>query len=263
MSTENLISKIRGFLYYRNSMATKSKLKRERRRSLEVIENDHTQLHQFYGAGDIKDFKPRNEKQHAFWSAMYNNTVTIAHGCAGTGKTLLALWFGMLEVSDKVYDKVVYVRSDVGTEYQRGRGALPGTLEEKMLPLIGPLLDNLPVFMKTSGAADYVLRTKKVEPMLLEDIRGRSLNDCFIVVDECQNFTIEQMKTVLTRVGANSKIVLVGDTKQADLDVFRRSNGLSDAVHRLDGLKDVEIIQFTKDEIVRNSVIAHIIGAYD
>lgn len=244
-------------------MATKSKLKRERRRSLEVIEGNAAHQHQFYGAGDIKDFKPRNDKQHQFWSAMFNNTVTIAHGCAGTGKTLLALWFGMLEVSDKVYDKVVYVRSDIGTDHQRGRGALPGTLEEKMLPLIGPLLDNLPVFMKTDGAAEYVLRTKKVEPMLLEDIRGRSLNDCFIVVDECQNFTQEQIKTVLTRVGANSKIVLVGDTKQADLEVFRRNNGLQDAVYRLQGLKDVAVLQFTADEIVRNSVIAHIIGAYD
>lgn len=244
-------------------MATKSKLKRERRRSLEVIEGVNTHQQQFYGAGDIKDFKPRNEKQRSFWSAMYNNTVTIAHGCAGTGKTLLALWFGLLEVSDKVYEKVIYVRSDVGTDHQRGRGALPGTLEEKMLPLIGPLLDNLPVFMKTAGAADYVLRTKKVEPMLLEDIRGRSFNDCFIVVDECQNFTVEQMKTVLTRVGTNSKIVLVGDTRQADLDVFRRRNGLEDAVLRLDGLKDVDVIQFNRDEIVRNSVISHIIGAYD
>ena len=261
MTTENLIRKIDDFLYRKSNMATKSKLKRERRRSLEAIEGNST--HQFYGAGDIKDFKPRNEKQHTFWSAMWDNTVTIAHGCAGTGKTLLALWYGMLEVSDKVYDKVIYVRSDVGTDHQRGRGALPGTLEEKMLPLIGPLLDNLPVFMKTAGAAEYVLRTKKVEPMLLEDIRGRSFNNCFIVVDECQNFTIEQIKTVLTRVGVNSKIVLVGDTRQADLNVFRQSNGLIDAVRRLEGMNDVGIIEFTKEEIVRNSVIAHIIGAYD
>lgn len=261
MSTARLIYKIRSLLHSNGDyMATKSKLKRERRRVQQMTQSF---AEPSYGGGDIKDFKPRNEKQRDFWSLMYNNTVTIAHGCAGTGKTLLALWFGMLEVNDKIYEKVVYVRSDIGTDHQRGRGALPGTLEEKMLPLIGPLLDNLPVFMKTAGAADYVLRTKKVEPMLLEDIRGRSLNDCFILVDECQNFTVEQMKTVLTRVGSNSKIVLVGDTRQADLAVFRRKNGLEDAVSRLEGMKDVGVVEFTKEDIVRNSVIAHILGAYD
>lgn len=243
---------------YGDYMATKSRIKREKRR---VQATTQSEFH--YGSGDIKDFKPRNEKQVDFWSSMYENTVTVAHGCAGTGKTLLALWFGMLEVNDKIYDRVTYVRSDIGTDYQRGRGALPGTLEEKMLPLIGPLLDNLPVFMKTAGAAEYVLRTKKVEPMLLEDIRGRSLNDSFIVVDECQNYTAEQIKTVLTRVGNNSKIVLVGDTRQADLEVFRRKNGLTDAIEKLEGMRDVGIIEFTADEIVRNSVIAHILRAYD
>lgn len=232
-------------------MATKSRLKRRDRRAQQPEER--------YSRGDIKEFYPRNSKQREFWSLMASNTVVIAHGCAGTGKTLLALWFGM----SAGYDKVIYVRSDVGADHQRGRGALPGTLEEKMIPLIGPLFDNLPVFMRTLGAVEYTLRTKKVEPMLLEDIRGRSLNDCFIVVDECQNFTTGQIKTVLTRVGENSKIVLIGDTRQADLATFRRQNGLEDAIVRLGRMRDVGIVEFTKQDIVRNSVIAHILGAYD
>lgn len=107
------------------------------------------------------------------------------------------------------------------------------------------------------------MRTKKVEPTLLEDIRGRSFNDCSSVVDECQNFTPEQIKTVLTRVGQNSKIVLVGDTLQADLKVFRRSSGLADAVRRLEGVKDAGVVQFFTEEVVRNSVIFHILQSYD
>lgn len=237
------------------------KNRRERRQNVEDSRYGVNQS--LYGSGDVKNFSPKNPKQHKMWLAMQDRIVTIAHGCAGTGKTLLALWYGMLEVQDRAHDKVVYVRSDIGSDYQRGRGAVKGSLDEKMIPLIGPLFDNVPVFMKSAGAAEYVLRTKKIEPLLLEDIRGRSLNRSFIVVDECQNFTPEQIKTVLTRVGAESKIVLVGDTRQADLEVFRKGNGLTDAVKRLSDLPEVGIVQFYPEEIVRNSVIANIIRAYD
>ena len=173
------------------------------------------------------------------------------------------LHYGLFGVAEGQFDKVYYVRSDVGVEFQRGRGALPGDLSEKIAPLIAPVLDNLPCIMRSQGAAEYLLNKKIIEPVLLEDIRGRSLNEAFIIVDESQNFLPSHIKTCLSRVGKDSKICLIGDTKQTDLEVFRRENGLVDAIHRLRQLSEVGVVEFQKEDIVRNSVIAHILDRYD
>jgi phosphate starvation-inducible PhoH-like protein len=212
---------------------------------------------------DILPVKFQTHRQEEFHRLIKNHTVTIAHGSAGTGKTLLALWTGLSLVAKGEFDKVVYVRSDVGVEFQRGRGALPGDMSEKIAPLLGPVMDNIPVCCRSNGAANYLLERGIVEPLLLEDIRGRSLNNSFIIVDEVQNFLPNHVKTCLTRVGSESKMVLIGDTKQADLDVFRRENGLVDAIYRLRHLQDVGILEFHKEDVVRNSVIAHILDRYD
>lgn len=230
--------------------------KRKVRRSMEDA------VHRERGM-DLLPFKAMTWTQDSFWNLMEKNTVTLAHGHAGTGKTLLALWFGMTQVSKGEVEKVIYIRSDVGVEFQRGRGALPGDFNEKVRPLLGPVLDNLPVMMRNQGAAEYLISKNIIEPVLLEDVRGRSFNDCFVVVDEAQNMLPTHVKTCLTRIGEGSKMAMVGDTKQSDLDVFRRDNGLLDAVYRLDDMRDVGIVQFDKTDIVRNSVIAHILDRYD
>jgi len=212
---------------------------------------------------DLVPFHAMTWRQDEFWGQMNKNAVTLAHGHSGTGKTLLALWKGMTLVQQGEVEKVVYIRSDVGVEFQRGRGALPGDFSEKVRPLIGPVLDNLPVMMRNQGAAEYVISKGIVEPTLLEDVRGRSFNDCFIVVDEAQNMLPSHVKTCLTRLGQDSRMAIVGDTKQSDLEVFRRDNGLLDAIHRLRDTRGVGIVQFEKEDIVRNSVIAHILDRYD
>lgn len=230
--------------------------KRKVRRSMEDA------VHRERGM-DLLPFKAMTWRQDEFWNLMEKNTVTMAHGHAGTGKTLLALWFGMTQISKGEVEKVIYIRSDVGVEFQRGRGALPGDFNEKVRPLLGPVLDNLPVMMRNQGAAEYLISKNIVEPVLLEDVRGRSFNDCFVVVDEAQNMLPTHVKTCLTRIGEGSKMAMVGDTKQSDLEVFRRDNGLLDAVYRLKDMRDVGIVQFEKEDIVRNSVIAHILDRYD
>jgi phosphate starvation-inducible PhoH-like protein len=248
--------------YFSNpySMAVSSREKRKLRRQTEVTE----QKIGFESRGmDILPVKFQTYRQEEFHRMMMTHTVTIAHGSAGTGKTLVALWTGLSLVAKGDFDKVVYVRSDVGVEFQRGRGALPGDMSEKIAPLLGPVMDNLPVCCRSHGSANYLLEKGIVEPLLLEDIRGRSLNNAFVVVDEVQNFLPMHVKTCLTRVGQDSKMVLIGDTKQADLDVFRRENGLVDAIYRLRQLKDVGIMEFHKEDIVRNSVIAHVLDRYD
>jgi phosphate starvation-inducible PhoH-like protein len=238
-------------------LSSKEKRSKRRAEATESLENSYSR------GMDVQPPKFLTWRQEEMWNSLKKNTVTIASGHAGTGKTLIALHFGLFGIAQGQFDKVYYVRSDVGVEHQRGRGALPGDMSEKIAPLISPILDNLPCIMRSHGAGDYLLKKKIIEPVLLEDIRGRSLNEAFIIVDEAQNFLPSQIKTVLTRVGKESKILLIGDTKQTDMEVFRRENGLIDAIHRLRHLSEVGTVEFHKEDIVRNSVIAHILDRYD
>lgn len=212
---------------------------------------------------DIHPFLPKTDRQEDLWTSLNKNIVTIAIGPAGTGKTLVSLWWGMTEVARGNIEKVYYVRSDVGCAHQRGRGALPGTMEEKMAPLVGPVFDNLSVMTRSHGAAEYLVNKKIVEPILLEDLRGRSFNDCLILFDEAQNALPDNIKTCLSRVGENAKVIVTGDSRQVDLEVFTRHNGLLDAYQRLSGLDNVGRIQFNHEDIVRNSVIGKILQRYD
>lgn len=239
-----------------HQMSITAKSKRKLRRQVQERETTPRGM-------DVNPFYAKNRSQENLWKSLNNNTVTIAVGPAGVGKTLTALWFGLCAVQQRAFTKIIYVRSDVGCAHQRGRGALPGTMEEKMLPLLGPVLDNLAIICRSPGASQYLLDKKIVDAMLLEDIRGRSLNESLIIFDEAQNTNVDQTKTVLSRVGENSRIIVTGDTKQIDLDVFKSHNGLLDAYNRLAGINNVGVVKFTKEDIVRNGVIADILAAYD
>ena len=242
--------------YSIHPMTLKAKDKRKLRRQVHERETSPRGM-------DVNPFYAKNRSQENLWKSLNNNTVTIAVGPAGVGKTLTALWFGLCAIQQRAFNKIIYVRSDVGCAHQRGRGALPGTMEEKMLPLLGPVLDNLAIICKSPGASQYLLDKKIVDAMLLEDIRGRSLNESLIIFDEAQNTSPDQVKTVLSRVGENSRIIVTGDTKQIDLDVFKSHNGLLDCYHRLSRIDQVGTVQFTNSDIVRNGVIADILAAYD
>lgn len=212
---------------------------------------------------DINPFYAKTDKQDILWDTLNRKTVTIAIGSSGTGKTLVSLWYGLHHLSLGHFRTIYYVRSDVGVAHQRGRGALPGDIDEKMAPLISPVYDNLSIIMRSHGAAEYLLSKKIINPVLLEDVRGRSLNDSFIIFDEAQNSTKEQTKTVLTRTGEGSKIVVTGDTQQVDLEVFNRDSGLLDAYRRLNNIPGVGTVQFHREDIVRNGIIKDILEAYE
>ena len=240
-----------------NTMPACKERRKERRANVARAELDtHRNM-------DLMPFIPRTDRQEELWTCLNKNTVTIAVGPAGVGKTLVALHWGLSSIRVNQIDKIYYLRSDVGVMHQRGRGALPGSMEEKMAPLVGPVFDNLNVIMRSHGAAEYLVNKKVVEPILLEDIRGRSLSNCLIIFDEAQNAMPDQCKTVLSRVGENAKVILTGDTRQIDLEVFHNNCGLIDAYQRLAGLDQVGRVQFTADDIVRNSVIAHILRRYE
>ena len=240
-------------------MSTSAKVNRKMRRQTQMLDD----CHRATTGMDLLSFKPATWRQEEMWKSIDTNTITIAHGAAGTGKTLVALWKGLNGVKDGKYERVYYVRSDVGVEFQRGRGALPGDFSEKVRPLLGPVLDNLSVMYRSQGAAEYIINKQIIEPILLEDIRGRSLNEAFVIVDEGQNLLPTHVKTCLTRLGSGSKMCLIGDTRQVDLEVFDRNNGLLDATYRLRDLREVAIVRFEKEDIVRNSVIAEVLDRYD
>lgn len=241
------------------SLMLTSKEKRKARRA----ETAHMVEHSYSRGMDVLPFYPKTDRQEDLWTSLNKNTVTIAIGPSGVGKTLVALWWGLTEIAKGNIQKVYYIRSDVGCSYQRNRGALPGTLEEKMKPLVGPVYDNLAVMTRSKGAADYLLDKKIVEPMLLEDIRGRSFNECLILFDEAQNSLPEHVKTVLSRVGSGSKVIVTGDTRQIDLDAFKPENGLLDCYNRLFGIAGVGRVRFERDDIIRNGIIADILEAYE
>lgn len=205
---------------------------------------------------------PRNERQRDFQQSLSNNIVTIASGPAGTGKTLLAINYALAGLASKLYEKIIYIRPDVSVDFQRGRGSLPGEKFEKSLPLLAPLLDNLNVFCQ-DGLKKYLLEKELIEYVYLEDVRGRSFNDVFVIFDESQNSTQEQLKTVLTRIGVGSTLAILGDPKQVDVTSLKYNNGLSDAITRLNGLKDLQIIEFKVEDIVRSPILKHILRRYE
>jgi phosphate starvation-inducible PhoH-like protein len=238
-------------------LRSKDKRKSRRAESAQMVERS-------YNRGmDILPFYPKTDSQEDLWKSLNSNVVTIAVGPSGVGKTLVALWWGLEAIKEGKLDKIYYLRSDVGCAHQRGRGALPGTLDEKMAPLVGPVYDNLAVMTRSLGAAEYLLSKKIIEPMMLEDVRGRSFNESLIIFDEAQNSMPENVKTVISRVGENSKVVITGDTKQIDLEVFRHDSGLLDSYRRLANISGVGRVQFSKSDIVRNGIIADILSAYE
>jgi len=206
---------------------------------------------------------PQTESQRRYFQSMQNNILTIGAGEAGCGKTLLALYTAMKMLAQGKVERIVYIRPDVGTWGQRGRGFLPGDAFAKSAPLMGPLLDNLAVFMPI-GQARYHLEKATIEVLLVEDIRGLSFNHTFAIADEAQNLLPGNVKTFLTRVGEDSRLVLIGDTKQCDRGPeFGYEDGLSDAVRRLRNLKNVGVINFGREDIMRHPIIPEILGRYD
>jgi len=206
---------------------------------------------------------PQNPKQREYMYSLLNNLITVASAPPGCGKTLLPLYLGFELLSKGKIEQIIYTKPDVGMVGQRGRGYLPGSALEKAWPLIGPILDNLVVFMSRQTAI-YHLEKKTIEVMLLEDLRGRSLNNCMAIFDETQNVTPADVKTILTRTGQNCHMAICGDPNQCDTKTeLRQSNGLADAMNRLKGLSQVGLIQFSREDIVRNGIIPEILDRYE
>ena len=206
-----------------------------------------------------KRVKPRSEGQSQYVQAMRQNELVFAIGPAGTGKTYLAVAMAVEAFKARAVRKICLVRPAV--EAGESLGYLPGDLRAKINPYLRPLLDALHEMIDFDQIKRF-MEQDIIEVVPLAYMRGRTLNDAFIILDEGQNTTVAQMKMFLTRMGSGSKIVVSGDTTQVDLPQHTRS-GLTDALARLQGIQGVEIVQLTKADIVRHRLVQEIVRAYD
>ncbi len=206
-----------------------------------------------------KPIKAKTVGQQNYMKAIGKNTVTIGVGPAGTGKTYLAVAAAVAAFRDRTVNRIILTRPAV--EAGERLGFLPGDLQNKVDPYLRPLYDALYDMLGAETFQKYQERGS-IEVAPLAYMRGRTLDDSFIILDEAQNTTREQMKMFLTRLGFGSKIVITGDVTQIDLPADKIS-GLKDAVRVLEGVRDIAICRLTSADVVRHALVQEIINAYE
>ena len=252
------------------------KIRELEQRGLEMKEEDfHIFLDMLEGGGDTrtlenyappeplnlsrKSVTPKSLNQHEYIQAIKTHDLVFGIGPAGTGKTYLAMAMALSVLQDKLVSRIVLTRPAV--EAGEKLGFLPGTMAEKVNPYLRPLYDALHDMMDADRAAQLVEQgTVEVAPLAF--MRGRTLNDAFVILDEAQNTTVEQMKMFLTRLGFHSKAVVTGDVTQVDLPQGRPS-GLSHARRILDGVEGISFCTYSEVDVVRHPLVQEVIRAYE
>jgi phosphate starvation-inducible PhoH-like protein len=210
-------------------------------------------------AGTKRSVQPRTANQRKYLDAIEHNDMIFGLGPAGTGKTYLAVAMAVSALLAKKVARIILVRPAV--EAGERLGFLPGSLQEKVDPYMRPLYDALYDLIEPAKV-DRMLETGVIEIAPLAFMRGRTLSEAFIIMDEAQNTTNEQMKMFLTRLGNGSKAVITGDLTQIDLPNPRKS-GLLEALRVLDGVEGIGICRFEDKDVVRHALVQRIVQAYE
>jgi phosphate starvation-inducible PhoH-like protein len=206
-----------------------------------------------------KEIRPKTAGQRALVGAIDANTLSFAIGPAGTGKTFLAIVMAVRALKAREISRIVLSRPAV--EAGEKLGFLPGDLKDKVDPYLRPLYDALQELLEDGTTQKYIERgTIEVAPLAY--MRGRTLSDAFVILDEAQNATHEQLKMFLTRLGAGSKMIVTGDDTQIDLPRGARS-GILDVERLFTGIDDVGIVRLDQTDVVRHPLVGRIVAAYD
>lgn len=254
----------------------------KRRKAQDYIKQSHDQFlnestqtfHKNSKISTNKFIHAANPHQKQFVKSIKNNILTVASAPAGCGKTLLALHTGIQLLNNPEYtiEKIIYVRGPIKDKDSLDIGAIPGTLAEKMRVMAYPILDNLETFM-SKESIDYTLEKGKIEVLPCMYMRGRSFLNTCVIVDEIQNLTKGQLKTLMTRICETSKLILLGDSTQCDIDTFK--NGLIDLEWRLNKQLEFianntysqpvafDLIKFTHEDILRSELTKFAIDLYN
>jgi phosphate starvation-inducible PhoH-like protein len=229
-----------------------------------VTADPNTSLRRLVESGRSRAFgkkvlAPKTVNQRRYVDAIENHDLTFGVGPAGTGKTYLAVAMAVSALLNKRVSRIILTRPAV--EAGEHLGFLPGTLQQKIDPYLRPLYDAL-FDMIDAEKVEKLIERNSIEIAPLAFMRGRTLNDCFIILDEAQNTTSEQMKMILTRQGFNSKMVVTGDQTQIDLPSGKRS-GLLHAIEVLKGVDGIAFVNFDEKDVVRHHLVQRIVKAYD
>ena len=233
--------------------------------ALRILQENHTAdlkkifLDTVYITAKKRAITPRNQSQKAYIDAIRNYDIVFGIGPAGTGKTYLAMAMAVSALSKGTVNRIILTRPAV--EAGESLGFLPGDLTDKVDPYLRPLYDALHDMMRFEKVA-ALMQNGVIEVAPLAFMRGRTLNDAFIILDEAQNTTTEQMKMFLTRIGFNSKAVVTGDITQIDLP-SGKSSGLVEANDILTPITAIQFVHFTRRDVVRHRLVQDIINAYE
>jgi len=203
-----------------------------------------------------KNLRPKTDNQADYIRAMADSDVTLCVGPAGTGKTAVAVGLACEYILDKKVKKIVITRPVV--EAGKGLGFLPGTFAEKIHPYLVPVLEEMNLYL-LPDKVNSLRSMNLIEICPLEYMRGRNFHNSFMILDEAQNCTREQIKMFMTRIGWDSKAVINGDIDQSDLPMSLRG-GLAECLDKLEGVEGVGVCKLTSDDIIRNDVIARILS---
>lgn len=202
-----------------------------------------------------KPLKPKTDNQATYIREMSESDLTFCSGPAGSGKTNVAVGLACQYLLEQKIERIIITRPVVETG--RGLGHLPGTLIEKINPYLVPILEEMNLYL-TKMAVDSYISNDVIELCPLEYMRGRNFHNCFMILDEAQNATFEQIKMFITRIGRRSKAVINGDLHQSDLKDYT-AGGLRKCMDKLDGLDGVSVCELDYSDIVRSGIISKIL----